>query len=60
MPRVTSPLPHALYRAEDVRALDRYAIEQCGIPGLTLMERAGLSAFEVLRERWPKARIVIP
>jgi NAD(P)H-hydrate epimerase len=56
MPRVTSPLPPALYRAEDAQALDRYAIEQCGIPGLTLMERAGLSAFEVLRERWPEAR----
>ena len=56
MARATLSLPHALYRADLVRALDRYAIEECGISGLTLMERAGSSAFEVLREHWPEAR----
>ncbi|OPZ86379.1 MAG: Bifunctional NAD(P)H-hydrate repair enzyme Nnr [bacterium ADurb.Bin429] len=30
-----------LVTAEQMRALDRYAIEELGIPGLTLMERAG-------------------
>lgn len=49
-------LPLALYRAEHVRALDRAAIEQEGIPGLELMERAGRAAFLALRERWPQAR----
>lgn len=48
-------LPYALYRAEQVRALDRTAIEQFGIPGLTLMKRAGAAAFALLRERWPAA-----
>ena len=51
-------LPGALYRAGDVRALDRLAIEAGGIPGIELMERAGLESYRVLRERWPAARRV--
>ena len=51
-------LPTALYRAEDVRELDRLAIEEAGIPGIDLMERAGAESFRVLRERWPAARRV--
>ena len=51
-------LPTALYRASDVRELDRLAIEEAGIPGIELMERAGLESFRVLRERWPAARRV--
>jgi len=45
-----------LYRAEQVRELDRLAIEVHGIPGYELMNRAGAAAFRCLRERWPKAR----
>ena len=60
MVRVSShsaaPLPAALYRAEQVRELDRIAIEELGIPGATLMERAGVAAFEELRRTWPAAR----
>lgn len=52
----THPLPKELYRAAEVRAMDRYAINVLGIPGIDLMRRAGLAAFAVLRERWPKAR----
>ena len=48
--------PYALYRAAQVRELDRIAIEEYGIPGETLMERAGAAAFRVLRETWPGAR----
>ena len=51
-------LPTALYRAAGVRELDRLAIEEGGIPGIELMERAGLEAFRVLRDRWPAARRV--
>ncbi len=50
------PLPHSLYRAEQVRELDRIAIDEFGIPGLTLMQRAGAAAFEALRRHWPRAR----
>jgi NAD(P)H-hydrate epimerase len=58
--QITDPslLPARLYLAEQVRALDRCAIEQYGIPGLTLMERAGAAAFELLRARWPEARSI--
>jgi len=49
-------LPYALYRAGQVRALDRCAIDTHGIPGSVLMERAGSAAFDVLRARWPDAR----
>ena len=51
-----SDLPLALYRAEQVRELDRVAIEEYGIPGAVLMERAGSAAFGILRQRWPQAR----
>jgi hydroxyethylthiazole kinase-like uncharacterized protein yjeF len=49
-------LPHALYRAEQVREFDRCAIEDHGIPGTELMQRAGRAAYRLLRERWPGAR----
>lgn len=45
-------LPATLYTAEQSRALDRTAIEQFGIPGFKLMQRAGHAAFVVLQERW--------
>lgn len=42
-----------------MRALDRAAIDG-GIPGLTLMQRAGSAAWRLLRARWPAAgRIVV-
>jgi NAD(P)H-hydrate epimerase len=49
-------LPEALYTAAQVRELDRVAIEERGIAGATLMQRAGEAAFELLRVRWPRAR----
>ena len=49
-------LPVELYRAAQVRELDRIAIQERGIPGYTLMSRAGAAAFALLRERWPEAR----
>jgi len=48
-------LPYALYRAEQVRELDRCAIEDHGIAGAELMERAGRAAYRLLRRRWPQA-----
>jgi len=52
----SSPLPSALYRAAEVRELDRIAIEELGIAGATLMERAGVAAFKALRHAFPDAR----
>jgi NAD(P)H-hydrate epimerase len=53
-------LPTLLYSASQVRALDAHAIDTLGIPGYTLMKRAGEAALRYLRTRWPMAhRIVI-
>lgn len=49
-------LPAALYTGEQSRALDRIAIEQFGIPGFRLMQRAGHAAFVELMAHWPGVR----
>lgn len=54
-----SSLPRALYRAEGVRALDRYAIEHTDVSGFELMSRAGRSALWQLLRRWPLARHLV-
>ena len=45
----------SLYHTDQVRALDRQAIDGHGLPGYTLMARAGEAAFEELHARWPAA-----
>jgi NAD(P)H-hydrate epimerase len=50
--------PRPLYSAAQVRALDRAAIESAGIPGYTLMSRAGESCWSCLRDSWPAARSI--
>ncbi|MEO6696551.1 MAG: NAD(P)H-hydrate epimerase, partial [Gammaproteobacteria bacterium] len=52
-------LPLTLYHAAQVRELDRIAIEDYGIPGATLMERAGAAAFAVLRQHWSQAQRIV-
>ena len=46
------------YTAAQVREMDRIAIQEYGIPGFTLMQRAGKACFDVLRARWPGVRQV--
>ncbi len=48
-----------LYTAAQVRQLERHAIEQAGIPGYTLMSRAGKAAWDLLRNCWPDARSLL-
>jgi NAD(P)H-hydrate epimerase len=48
----------ALYTAEQVRELDRRAIEDLGIPGYELMTRAGHATLNGLRALWPAARSI--
>lgn len=45
----------SLYRAAQIRAVERVAIEQLDIAGLQLMRSAGLAAFDVLKQHWPRA-----
>lgn len=52
----TDRLPAALFRAEQVRELDRQAAAALGVPSYQLMRRAGAAAYQALRLRWPDAR----
>ncbi|MBT8132720.1 MAG: NAD(P)H-hydrate dehydratase [Gammaproteobacteria bacterium] len=56
---MSKTLPVKIYRAAQVREMDRVAIEKLGIPGYTLMYRAGEAAFKVLRRRWPRSRSLL-
>src|SRR4029077_6889312 len=41
-----------LWHPEEVRELDRRAIQELGLPGLALMECAGAAAADALREHY--------
>ena len=46
-------LPANVYSVASVREIDRVAIEDHGIPGYTLMSRAGAAALRAARRRFP-------
>ena len=48
----------SLYTSAQCRELDRIAIVEHGIAGFELMLRAGRAAFDVLANRWPRARSI--
>ena len=48
-----------IYLSEQVRALDRTAIEEFNIPGFTLMQRAAQAAFNELKQAWPDTSNII-
>ncbi|GLQ45429.1 bifunctional NAD(P)H-hydrate repair enzyme [Dyella lipolytica] len=48
-----------LYTVEQVRALDRRAIDDLGISGFELMSRAATAAFACLCRHWPQARRIV-
>ncbi len=52
----TSQIPESLYTAEQVRQLDSFAINQCGIAGFELMTRAAVAAFSELMNQWPETK----
>ena len=49
-------LPANVYSVASVREMDRAAIEDHGIPGYTLMTRAGAAAVEAGQQRFPEAQ----
>src|SRR6185503_19083280 len=51
-----SSLPVAVHTADQVRALDRHAIDDLQIPSYTLMTRTGEAALGALRNCWPSAQ----
>jgi len=51
-------LPTTLYRAAQVRELDRIAIQERGISGFELMSRAGYEVFQCICTKWPDTRSV--
>ncbi|HEY8036554.1 MAG TPA: NAD(P)H-hydrate dehydratase [Methylobacter sp.] len=51
-------LPIKLYRAAQVRELDRISIQERGIPGFELMSRAGYEVFQHIKKQWPNARSI--
>ncbi|HYZ80859.1 MAG TPA: NAD(P)H-hydrate epimerase, partial [Solirubrobacteraceae bacterium] len=55
LPGWLTPLPDAGQQ----RATDAWAIEERGIPGIDLMERAGAGLAEEVRRRVPDGRIVV-
>jgi len=52
-------LPASLYRAREVRELDRRAIQDHGIPGIELMNRAGEAVYRLLCAHWPRSRRIV-
>jgi len=54
-----SALPEILFSPAQVRELDRRAIEDHGVPGYTLMTRAGEAAWNAIRDRWPGRPLVV-
>jgi NAD(P)H-hydrate epimerase len=55
LPPWLEPLPDA----EQMRAIDAWAIEQRGIPSLDLMERAGAGLADAVAARVPAGRIAV-
>lgn len=52
-------LPTQLYSAETVARLDQVAIKDYGIPGYTLMRRAGQAVLDTLRLCYPEAKSIL-
>ncbi|MGI9117712.1 MAG: NAD(P)H-hydrate epimerase, partial [Gaiellales bacterium] len=48
-----------LYDAAGARAVDAFAIDASGIPGIDLMRAAAAAAERVARGRFPRARRVL-
>lgn len=47
-------LPQAVYSASQVAEFDRQLIEEHGVPGFSLMQRAAEAAYAALMRHWPE------
>ncbi|GEN35912.1 NAD(P)H-hydrate dehydratase [Aneurinibacillus danicus] len=44
---------------QQMRDIDRFTIEQIGIPSLVLMENAGVAVVREVEKRWPTGKVVV-
>lgn len=51
-------LEDCLYSADQVRELDRMAIEECGLTGLALMRQAAEACYQLLTKEWPGVKSI--
>ncbi len=58
-PSHVGSLPDTLFSADAVREIDRYVIEQQGVDGFDLMQRAAHAAFRRLVRQWPEAGSIL-
>ncbi len=54
-----SKLPSLLYSSQKTRQLDQIAIDKFGLPGYTLMNRAGSAVFSHLQQKFPLAKRIL-
>ncbi len=47
-------MAESLFTVDQAKMLDRIAIEELSIPGISLMKRAGICVFETLLQAWPE------
>ncbi|SFR52552.1 NAD(P)H-hydrate epimerase [Marinobacter daqiaonensis] len=52
-------LSESLFTAGGVQALDRYLIDEVGVDGYVLMQKAARAAFRQLARHWPEAKQVL-
>lgn len=52
-------LPTKLYTAQQSRELDRIAIAEFGIAGISLMQQAANAVWQQIRQRWPEVASII-
>ena len=51
---MSEPSPRDLYTVDDMRRIDRAALDALGISGSELMRRAASDALRSLHRRWPQ------
>ncbi|MGF1768114.1 NAD(P)H-hydrate dehydratase [Enterovibrio makurazakiensis] len=56
---MAASLPQSLYRSDQVKRGERKIASDLGVEMYDLMERAGLAAFCLLRQRWPEAKKIL-
>lgn len=52
-------LPLNIYSSDSVREMDRFAIEECGVDGFELMNKAARFSFHSLLKAWPNSKNLI-